>query len=90
MSQNPVRNVRGRSSPQGRAHAQSPGNPDKITVGLANHMLSCIRVYMMRLASRSALHTRPHNKALRPKRTPYTRQHKMTRHLNRVTSCEHS
>jgi hypothetical protein len=31
MSQNPVRNVRGRSSPQGRAHAQSPGNLDKIT-----------------------------------------------------------
>jgi hypothetical protein len=32
----------------------------------------------------------PHNRALRPRRTPYTRQHKMTRHLNTVTSCEHS
>jgi hypothetical protein len=39
MSQNPVRNVRGRFSPQGRAHAQSPDNPDKITVGSAEAKL---------------------------------------------------
>jgi hypothetical protein len=58
MSHNPVRNVRGRSSPQGRAHAQSLGNPDKITVGSANHMTLYIHVYMMRLASRSALRVR--------------------------------
>jgi hypothetical protein len=63
MSQNPVRNVRGRSSPQGRAHAQSPGNPNKITVGSANHMMACIHVYMMRLASRSALRVRRYNTA---------------------------
>jgi hypothetical protein len=33
-----------------QAHAQSSGNPDKITVGSANHMTLYIHVYMMRLA----------------------------------------
>jgi hypothetical protein len=65
MSQNPVRNVRGRSSPQGRAHAQSPDNPDKIIVGTANHMLSCVHVYMMRLARRSALRVRYNTSVLK-------------------------
>jgi hypothetical protein len=34
--------------------------------------------------------TATHNKALHPRRTTYTRQHKMTRHLNRVTSCNNT
>jgi hypothetical protein len=36
----------------------SPGNPDKITVGSANHITLYEHVYMMRLASRSALRVR--------------------------------
>jgi hypothetical protein len=35
-----------------------PGNPDKITVGSANHIILYEHVYMMRLASRSALRIR--------------------------------
>jgi hypothetical protein len=35
-----------------------PGNPDKITVGSANHITLYELVYMMRLASRSALRVR--------------------------------
>jgi hypothetical protein len=35
-----------------------PGNPDKITVGSVNHITLYEHVYMMRLASRSALRVR--------------------------------
>jgi hypothetical protein len=90
----PVQNVRGRSSPQGRAHVQSSGSPNEITAGSTNHMTLYEHVYMMRLASAEPLCLAcplsqwPHNEVPHPKRTPYTRQHKVPRHLSGVTSCK--
>jgi hypothetical protein len=65
-----VQNVRGHSSPQGRAHVQSSGNPYKITVGSANNMTLYVHVYMMRLASRFALRVCYHNGHTTNRRIP--------------------